>query len=47
MQFVYLRACVPLYLVCGSNFIQLGSTFYVNAQKRGQKLTGKNVNVDT
>ena len=31
---------------CGSNFLQLGSTFYRIAQKRGQKLTGKNLNVD-
>ena len=47
MQFVYLRTCAPLYLVCGSNFLQLGSTFCQNAQKkRGQKLTGKNLNVD-
>ena len=34
MQFVYLRTCVPLYLVCGSNFLQLGSTVCRNAQKR-------------
>ena len=46
MQFVYLRTCVPLYLVCGSNFLQRGSTFRENAQKRGQKLTEKNLNVD-
>ena len=46
MQFVYLRACVPLYLVCGSDFFKLGSTFCRNAQKRGQKQTGKNLNVD-
>ena len=46
MQFVYLRTCVPLYLVCGSDFLQVGSTFCRNAQKTGQKLTGKNFNVD-
>ena len=46
MQFVYLRTCVPLYLVCGSNFLQLGSTVCRNAQKRGQKLTEKYLNVD-
>ena len=47
MQVVYLRTCVPLYLVCGSNFLQLGSTFCRNLQKkRGQKLTGKNLNID-
>ena len=46
MQFVYLRTCVPLFLVCGSNFLQLGSTFCRNVQKRGQKPTGKNLNVD-
>ena len=37
--------CVSLYLTCGSNFLQLGSTFSRNVQKRGQKLTGKNLNV--
>ena len=47
MQFVHLRTYVPLYLVCGSNFLQLGSTFCRNVQKkRGQKLTGKNLNID-
>ena len=48
MQFVYLRTCVPLYLVCGSNFLQLGSgsIFCQNARKIGQKLTGKKLNVD-
>ena len=34
MQFVYLRICVPLCLFCGSNFIQLGSSFCRNAQKK-------------
>ena len=38
MQFVYLRTCVPLYLVCGSNFLQLGSTFCPNAQKKRAKV---------
>ena len=46
MQFVYLRTCVPLYLVYGSNFLQLGSTVYRNAQKKGQNLTEKSLNVD-
>ena len=35
---VYLRSCVPLYLViCGSNFFQLGSTFCRNARKKRPK----------
>ena len=46
MQFVYLQTCVPLYLVYGSNFLQLGSTVYRNAQKKGQNLTEKSLNVD-
>ena len=47
MQFIYLQTCAPLYLVCGSNFLQLGSTFCRNAQKKKEKkLTGKNLNVD-
>ena len=46
MQFVYLQTYVSLYLVCRSNFIQLGSTFCQNAQKRGENLTGKNLHVD-
>ena len=30
-----LRTCVPLDLVCGSNFFLLGSTFCQNVQKKG------------
>ena len=41
MQFVFLRICVPLYLVCGSNFLQLGSTVYQNAQKKRAKANRK------
>ena len=41
MQVVYLRTCVPLYLVCGSNFLQLGSTFCRNAQKKRAKANQK------
>ena len=37
MQFVYLQTCVPLYLVCGSKFMQLVSTFCQNAQKEEEK----------
>ena len=36
IQFVYLRTCVPLYLVCGSNFLQVVSTFCRNTQKRAK-----------
>ena len=42
-----LQTCVPLCLVYGPKFSRLGSNFCQNAQKRGQKLTRKNFNVDT
>ena len=45
MEFVYLHTCVPLYLVCGSNFLQIGSTFCRNAQKRA-KANQEKINVD-
>ena len=37
MQFVYLRTCIPRYLISGSNFLQLGSTFSQNAQKEEER----------
>ena len=47
MQFVYLRTCVQLYLVCRSNFPHLCFTFCQNAQKKTEKnVTGKKLNVD-
>ena len=47
MQFVYFPMFVPLYLVCGSNFLLFGSTFCRNAQKKEEKkLTGKSLNID-
>ena len=47
MQIFYLRTCFPLYLVCGSNLLQLGSTFCQNSQnEREKELTGKKLNVD-
>ena len=46
MQFVYLRTCVQLYLVCRSNFPHLCFTFCQNAQKKTEKnVTGKKLNV--
>ena len=46
MQFAYLRTCVPLYLVCGSNLLQRGSTFCQNARKNRAKANWENFNVD-
>ena len=46
---IFANICIfLLYLVCGSNFLQLSSTFCRNAQKkkREQKLTEKNLNAD-
>ena len=37
MQFAYLQTGVPLCLVCGSNCLQVGSTFCRNAQKKRAK----------
>ena len=34
MQFVHLPTCVPLYLVCDSNFLQVSTTFEMHKRKR-------------
>ena len=36
MQFVHLATCVPLYLVCDSNFLQVSTTFEMHKRK-GEK----------
>ena len=37
MRFVHSRGWFLLYLVCGSNFLQLGLTFCQNAEKKEEK----------
>ena len=37
MKFIYLRTLAKFYLVCGSNFVQHGSNFCRNAQKKDEK----------
>ena len=46
MQFAYLQTGVPLCLVCGSNCLQVGSTFCRNAQKKRAKANQEKLNVD-